>query len=244
MHEKGAGVERETRRLHSFASSDQNAACVAIHKRPLTNSSPGDRLRRFRTRRPSGRLGPLLTFADVTRDLFVRLMAGVLHDAVRGHVGRSGCCGITRAHRVTRELPHQVVSFLPTLASRLGELADSRPPKKRERAGAPATGAASSVYSAARTPHEPKLTACHRLAPPDGDASANRANRLPLSQAYLRFPKKPDNLLCRNRFRAIPCSPQPRLEIAGFAQSAWYRFRGAVHSPLHGRDRHATFQSP
>ena len=32
------------------------------------------------------------------------------------------------------------------------------------------------------------------------------------------------------RFRAIPFSPQSRLEIAGFAHSAWYRFGGAVHS--------------
>jgi hypothetical protein len=31
------------------------------------------------------------------------------------------------------------------------------------------------------------------------------------------------------RFRAIPFSPQSRLEIAGFAQSTWYRFRGAHH---------------
>jgi hypothetical protein len=30
-----------------------------------------------------------------------------------------------------------------------------------------------------------------------------------------------------NRFRAIPSSPHPRLEIAGFAQSPWYRFTGA-----------------
>jgi hypothetical protein len=31
-----------------------------------------------------------------------------------------------------------------------------------------------------------------------------------------------------NRFRAIPFSPHSRLEIAGFAQSAWHRFREAV----------------
>jgi len=29
------------------------------------------------------------------------------------------------------------------------------------------------------------------------------------------------------RFRAIPSSPHLRFEIAGFAQSEWYRLRGA-----------------
>jgi uncharacterized protein involved in response to NO len=34
------------------------------------------------------------------------------------------------------------------------------------------------------------------------------------------------------RFRAIPFSPQSRLEIAGFADSDWYRFGGAGHAAL------------
>ena len=44
------------------------------------------------------RLGPLLSFADVTRDLFVRLVAGVLHDAIGRHVGRAGRRGVARPH--------------------------------------------------------------------------------------------------------------------------------------------------
>ena len=37
-----------------------------------------------------------------------------------------------------------------------------------------------------------------------------------------------------NCFRAIPFSPQSRLEIAGFAQSTWYRFRGAHQDRVQG----------
>src|SRR5450755_2405779 len=41
------------------------------------------------------------------------------------------------------------------------------------------------------------------------------------------------------RFRAIPFSPQSRLEIAGFAHSAWHHFRGAgqtMSPPVHDAD--------
>ena len=68
------------------------------------------------------------------------------------------------------------------------------------------------------------------LAPPaiitllrDAKTSADGANRLALSETDLRFPQKTDDLLCRDRFRAIPSSPHSRLEIAGFVQSAWHR---------------------
>jgi hypothetical protein len=59
--------------------------------------------------------------------------------------------------------------------------------------------------------------------------STDRVNRLTLSETDLRVPQKAMIYSVVYRFRAIPFYPQSRLEIVGFAQSTWYRFRGARH---------------
>ena len=62
------------------------------------------------------------------------------------------------------------------------------------------------------------------------DASADRADPLTLANRTSASRRSPMICSVVYRFRAIPFFPQSRLEIAGFAHSAWHHLRGARQS--------------